>query len=312
MKKIIICLLGVFALLNLYGCTNKKTEDNKNVVSTFELHKMNIDIHDDFVGLICEKESKKVVGEYNGLVPDKVNVIKGQAVKKGDVICTFDTEDLKKRIIYLKKILSGDFWGMTDVENTLYSEDYFSFESDNQIRTEIKKLESLQESPYIKAECKGIITNLYVTAGEKIFDNMIAELGVGKQIVIYVSDKQQLEYKKGMKVRIFSQTENSKFFEGQVSEVEDYKEEAGYPVYINFEADSLYIGSKVGVQLVSDFRKDVYAVPYHYLKQDENGQYILSTNNVKIYVNEGLVTDYYVEIKSDSLKQGEKIIINEE
>lgn len=312
MKRIIIGLLVCLLMFNLYACKETDEEQSTSSLQKFELNRINIDTYDSFVGYVCEKEKQSLVGEYKGLIVDEVKVIKGQMVKKGDVICTFNKEDLENRIIYLNKFLNGNIEGITDAEISLYGEDYLELESVSQVMTQIDKLKTLQATPYVKSECIGVVLDLNVEPGQRFTNNIIADIGIGKQIVVYVSDKQQYDYLRGMSARIFLKGQSERYIDGMVTEISNYKMEEGYPVYIDFESDNLFMGSKVGIQLITDSKEDVYAIPYYYLLQNEKGFYIINDKNKKIYVEVGLVTDYYVEIDADDVCQGDYIIKSEE
>ncbi|MBQ4057792.1 MAG: hypothetical protein IJD40_02530 [Lachnospiraceae bacterium] len=312
MKKIFIIVLLLLLVLGLYAC--KESDEQQSIISIqkYELNKISIDSYDSFVGHVCEKERWHLVGEYGGLIVDDVKVIKGQKIKKGDIICTFNQDDLESRILYLKKYLSGNIEGITDAEISLYGEDYLKLESISQIKEEIEKLKLIQDKPYIESDCVGVVLDLNIENGAKITNNIIADIGIGKQILIYVSDKQQVDYFTGMCVRIFSKSHSEQYIEGVVTEISNYKMQNGYPVLIEFVSDDLFIGSQVGIQLITDSREDVYAVPYYFLQQNEKGSYIVNENNQRIYVNVGLVTDYYVEIEAEDLKQGDFAIMSNE
>lgn len=66
-------------------------------------------------------------------------------------------------------------------------------------------------------------------------------------------------------------------------------------------------------QQIENEAKDVLAVPSSYIMTDESGENVVYVKNADgskrdVRVVTGLKTDYYVEVKSDELKEGDTII----
>ena len=68
--------------------------------------------------------------------------------------------------------------------------------------------------------------------------------------------------------------------------------------------------------IVTEEKKDVFAVPDNCLQKDSKGWYITvqkEENETEIlYVDKGLTTDYYTEISGKDVKEGMEIITPED
>ncbi len=305
---IIICI----TLLCLFFFWSKSVNDRKSdeeYTESFELEKMDICDCIELSGVVEAKEKKCVLIYEKGLIVKDVVVKKGEAVNKGDTICILDIENINKRINYLTKLSRNIF---CNTENTNdFVKDYMHFDR-NDIENELEKLGEWERKPYIKAEYDGIILDVYVEKGKAIENNLVADIGVGKKVVAYASDKQVLEIKKDMETMIYSISITPKYIKGKIYNINSLKQEKGYGVETDAaESDLLYIGTSVGVRIITKMKKNVFAIPYSLLNEDGKGIFIIYKDGKKEYVKKGLTTDYYVEIISDSLQEGQIIIMND-
>lgn len=307
----IVIVLCVILLCVFFFCHRSVSDKDfeKGYTASFELEKM--DIYDciDLSGVVDAKEHKGVLVYEKGMMVGDVTVKKGEAVKKGDTICTLDIENINKRINYLTELNANNLY---DTENTNdFEKDYMNFDSYD-IKNELDKLGEWKRTPFIKAEYDGIILDVYVENGKVIENNLVADIGVGKKVTAYASDKQVLEIKRNMEAMIYSISNTQEYIWGNIYNMNPLKEEKGYGIEIDSaDSDLLYIGTSVGVRVVTQMKKNVFAIPYFMLNEDSKGTFIIYKDGKREYVRKGLVTDYYVEVISDSLQMGQIIIMND-
>lgn len=100
---IIIAIVAVIAIIIavMVHKTKKKAEElmGQMTQETYVLEKRNLVKSVSGTGKIASVEKKDiVVSSLNNVKVDTVNVKLGDAVKEGDIICTFDTEDIERNL----------------------------------------------------------------------------------------------------------------------------------------------------------------------------------------------------------------------
>lgn len=108
---IIIAIIAVIAIIIavMVHKTKKKAEEllGQMTQETFVLEKRNLVKSVSGTGKIASVEKKDiVVSSLNNVKVDTVNVKLGDAVKEGDIICTFDTEDIERNLANAKTDLA--------------------------------------------------------------------------------------------------------------------------------------------------------------------------------------------------------------
>ncbi len=89
----------------------------------------------------------------------------------------------------------------------------------------------------------------------------------------------------------------------------------GAEVTVDSKTDSLKVGMNATVQLLVSTKDDVYQVPIDAVGNDDSGDYVYRKTSgegtnmqfEKVYITKGESNDYYVEISSDSLADGDII-----
>lgn len=93
----------------------------------------------------------------------------------------------------------------------------------------------------------------------------------------------------------------------------------GYEVQIALKTadDRLKLGLTARCSIVEEEAADVFAVPYDAVSQNTSGESVInvsegengSVSKKQIVVTKGMESDYYVEVQSDELTEGMKVII---
>ena len=192
------------------------------------------------------------------------------------------------------------------------------------------QLDNLQEKINkctVTAPQSGIITALNISEGSIPNTDSIISIENDSSLKITVSIKESdiLNVTEGMKAIIKTSATGEKSYSGSVLRVEkvistgNSSSDEGYSteIMIDNKDSDLYIGMNAKVQIILEEKSDVLAVPYDsILQNDEDDFYIMiaETNDGVNYsarsvvIEKGLETDYYVEIISSEISEGDILI----
>ncbi len=144
------------------------------------------------------------------------------------------------------------------------------------------------------------------------------------EVQVDVSENDILSIIKGMSAEITASALGKDVINGKVERIEmssNGKEadgsSSGYAVEVSFDDSKLLLGMNANVKIVLDHKENVLCLPYDAVQKDENDNcYVWKAdktagNNYKIKkidIKTGFEADYYTEITSGDLKEGDIVI----
>lgn len=207
-----------------------------------------------------------------------------------------------------------------DYEKSLISNGNDEYEN------QLKKLKSEKEHLIVKAHRSGIIAESYASEGGYAMDGCLFRIGsLGEyKAETYVSSQDILDIKTGMKASVKTILTGADTIEARVVRVSDVFSTAnnGYAVELEI-LDNSYMSQlrhnvKATAKIYSSDLGNLPAVQYDAIAEDKVGnacvfravkrgtEYIAE----KVPVEKGYEGSFYVEVKSDELKEGDLIIGN--
>ncbi len=215
------------------------------------------------------------------------------------------------------------------IESAQEALDNEDFLEEDDTQKELKELQKQIDSCVVKATCSGVITALNIAEGSFATTNslMTIEDTDVLRINVSISESDILNVHEGQKAIIHTNATGETEFTGEVSHVVNILSQSsdpysgvsgGYSAEITIDKNeaTLLIGMNAKVKLILDEEKDVFAVPYDAIKEDEDGKhtiFLAEQEGSKYKVNEipvevGLETSYFTEVKSKVLSEGDIVI----
>lgn len=208
-------------------------------------------------------------------------------------------------------------------------------ESEKTAVKNVDKMQKLLDQCTVKAPASGVVTAVNVKAGDHYKGDTIATIQNTEDYKVCVSVDQYdvVDIQAGMNATVSTGTTDSDI-EAQVSSVAmtpvsggsndssssegSSSSSASYAVELTFRnsdeiRDRLRVGMTAKVTIIQQEALQVYAVSQEYLTSDEDGNDMIqvreSDGTIRdIKVETGLETDYYIEIRSDELKEGMAVV----
>ena len=218
--------------------------------------------------------------------------------------------------------------GQSNIEMAKRNAEY----NEKNAQNDVEKIKDQINEAVIISPIDGIVTNLNVSAGEIYKGDVIAVVQNNKGFKAS-AEADQIDISdiaKNMKASISTKTTGDTEMTGEVTFVSPIpgitntskdssstsKSSSGnYPIEVTIKDPSsrLRIGMTAKIKIIENEAKDVLAVPSSYIMTDESGENVVYVKNADgskrdVRVVTGLKTDYYVEVKSDELKEGDTII----
>jgi len=199
--------------------------------------------------------------------------------------------------------------------------------------SDLEKVQNQIKEAVITAPIDGIVTNLNVSVGDTYKGDTIAVI---QNISTFKASAEADQYDisdvaKDMKAVVTTKTTGDEEMQGKVTFVspipgvtnnsKDSTSTAkvssnNYPIEVTLDdpSDRLRIGMTAKLKIIEKEAAGVLAVPSSYITTDDEGNSIVNvqsadgstTTPVKVTV--GLKTDYYVEIQSDEIKEGDTVV----
>ncbi len=205
------------------------------------------------------------------------------------------------------------------------------FDTDSSIQNQLDKLQERIDKCEVRAPRSGIITALSVAEGSIPTTDaiMTIEDSSALHINVTVNEADILNVKEGQKAVITATATGEKEFTGKVDRVVNISSQGvnpytgesqnnGYTAEITLDpSDSqLLIGMNAKVRIILDEKKDVIAVPYDAIIEEDDGSFsvFVAEDNGDTYtakkhsIEKGLETNYLTEIVSSDIKDGDLII----
>lgn len=208
------------------------------------------------------------------------------------------------------------------------------FSKDDSAKSQLTKLKEQLDNCVIKAPMDGLITALNVAEGNIPTTDtiMTIEDDSALKISATVREADIFSIEPGMKALVKTTATKDKEFVGEVTKVVKIyspatfvgytEKEGGYTVEITaIDTEDLYIGMSAKADIILDEKKQTFAVPYDSIVQDDNNDsvvYIAKDQGNGTYKAEAvkvtpqMETDYFIEIDSDDIKEGDMVVLTSE
>ncbi|MEE1281409.1 MAG: biotin/lipoyl-binding protein [Acutalibacteraceae bacterium] len=180
-----------------------------------------------------------------------------------------------------------------------------------------KKLEKTE----ITSTVSGVVSDIYVQDGGYVFGGKICQIQDHNKLHFeaYVLPDNIEELTKDSKLILQFASNNYEDVYGHITDIDSYydNENGGYKISFTTDEDidsyDIYPGFVVSVKIILAERHDIFTVPYDSIAEGENGKYYVekydeaTDTSETIEVTKGLITDYYIEVSSEQLQEGDKI-----
>jgi len=139
-----------------------------------------------------------------------------------------------------------------------------------------------------------------------------------------IAENKIVELKKGMDVKIKTATTGDEEVDGVIRSISRYGNNNENVVNYSLDIDlldetkssELMMNMTANIRIVQDTVKDVYAVPYDAVLNDDGQDYILTAEPLKdhyilkrVYVEKGVNSNYLCEINGEELKDDMLVVI---
>ena len=197
---------------------------------------------------------------------------------------------------------------------------------------ELAKLYRQRDEMTVTAEQSGIITKLNVSQGS-IPNGVLMQIEDNKNLKVKVNikEKEILDVKNGLQATITADALPDKVYKGTVNKVINFAassddmimDESGSGANANYSAEviindenELLLGMNAKVDILIEEKADILSVPVDSIVEEDGEKFVyraVRQNNdeyklEKVLVETGSDDGYYVEIKSDELKEKDLIV----
>ena len=240
-------------------------------------------------------------------------------------------EPINDQIRAAQKTLDQAKEAQKRVAESLSSSDYIKTltDSEAEIRDyeeQLKKLKEEKENLVVKAPKSGIIADCYASEGGYAFDGGLFRIGTlgSYKVEAYVNSKDILDIKPGMEASFKTTLTGAEEIGGKVTKVSDIYNAAGDGYAVELEITDKSVMDKLRHNVYTSAKiylvnmGSIPAVQYDALVDDGNGgNYVFKAVKKgdeyvaeKVSVKKGYEADFYVEVTSDQLNEGDLIVGN--
>lgn len=203
-------------------------------------------------------------------------------------------------------------------------------------KAQVKSYQDQIKDGIIKSDVSGVVTSVSVKAGDIYTGSVIAVIEGTEQFIIEseIDEYDIADVNVGMSVLIKTDATRDQELKGKIIYVSpssttsqagatgltttSQNSKATYKVKIELESQNerLRLGMNAKLSIITDSRENVWTVPYDAIyTRDDGSKYIEILKNEEteekeeLDVETGLESSYYVEIKSDKLTDGMKVVL---
>lgn len=330
MRKKVIVLMLVLALMGLAGCESRDNGDRAQVyIEEYEKIEYETvavergDITPQFVLVVYSDGfyRKNYYPMLDNVEVEQVYVKKGDTVKEGDVMITFKSGDISEQIEKYENKLNQDimlvdhYSNLMSIDPTLdYSADIKLIKDDIEVcNLYIEELKSKLSLYNVVAEGTGMVTMIldrldygYVNTADNI---MSVSYGTGEY---YATTQEDYDFKIG---DVYEGSYSTYRYSLELTDIQDVKNENGEDekkLYFKLAMDGVAGVDNMQVILSKETLENVLYLPEKsvFYANGSNYVYMLDENGYReaVEVKTGEVIDEYVVIES-GLEEGDKVVI---
>ncbi|MCQ2416741.1 MAG: efflux RND transporter periplasmic adaptor subunit [Oscillospiraceae bacterium] len=198
---------------------------------------------------------------------------------------------------------------------------------DDDMETQLKKIQEQIDSCVITAPADGVITQLNITEGSYPMSANLMVIEDTDSLIVkgQVSESVILSLEEGMRCEINATAIQDQEITGSVKRIEKIVSSnsevalSGYTVEVSIDKkdSNLLIGMSASAKIILDEKKQVLSVPYDAILGGETGGYFVyvlesadpgKVRLVKKNVEVGFIGDYYTEIIGSEVKAGDYVV----
>lgn len=274
-------------------------------------------------------------GEYDEMAEKQAEVAYSQYSQTeaeystlGEQLSTYDNAVQDARDAYNRTVKTAD----QAIQNAKDSIDAEKFDSDSSTQSQLDKIKEKIDKCTVKATTDGIVTAIDVAEGSFPSASSIMTIEDNSQlrIKVQINESDILNVHEGQKAVITTTATGDKEFIGKVDRVVNIfsgqlsnaitgeASGGGYSAEITIDDTDnvLLIGMSAKVKIILDEKPNVIAVPYDAIVEEDDGTFSVfiaqgsegAYTAKKIKVETGMEANYYTEITSSTIKEGDIII----
>lgn len=281
----------------------------------------------DTLASIKVKGNLSLRNQYDSAKRNYANAIESYDTNK----VLFDQGGISKSVLdQSEDQVTSTYNSMKDIESSLMTS---NVERDIELQTKSvelveTRLNNLKEdlvNTEMKASMNGVITKKIVKVGDTLSKQVVAfevqdvkHLKVQANISQYSIDKIAV----GQKVEVFTLTDKSTIYQGEVVKIDPIGTPANNDVIIPVtievmeEAKVLKPGYTVNFNIVVTEKTDVLKVPFEALVRETDGTYFVNVakdgTSTPVEVKTGARDDINVEVTGEGLTEGDELIVTTE
>ena len=232
----------------------------------------------------------------------------------------FSAIDVKKKA-YDQAVKNRDEY--LSSQNSANEIKQYKSSSIDELQKTLDKLNEEKNNLIVKAERSGVISECFVTEGGYSLNKELFKIGsLGDlRVDASISSSDILDVKPGQDVKIITTLTGSKKIDGKVTKVSEIFDGIGYTAEIEFNDKSvmelLKPNISASVKIFIENHGSVDAVPYDSVFKKDGQEYVFRAvkngdgyKAEKVSVETGLESDFYIEITSSELKEGDLVLGN--
>ncbi|MBE6843278.1 MAG: HlyD family efflux transporter periplasmic adaptor subunit [Ruminococcus sp.] len=186
----------------------------------------------------------------------------------------------------------------------------------------LDELKRQREHIVVTAPRSGVVTDCYVNEGSFTNEGELFKIGTlgDYKVEAVITDRDILNVKVGDEVYFTTVLTGDMEISGYIESISEYFNGFGYSATVKItDSDAMKLlkpNINTAVRVYTNKADELYSVAYDAIEQDENGNsYVLRAveNNgqftaQKVEVQTGIESDFYVEIVSSDLKEGDLVV----
>lgn len=315
---------------NIYEEYKEAKDELEKAKKDLETKEKAFNDYEDTYNNMCE-EVNNIEQTKSTLESEKNQAKNNMELKKSKLDLLKTTLETTKNTQSNINAITDSFSNIGDMSTTI----------DSNIKTlesQKKTLEEQVNKSVIKAPIDGIVTTVNTTDGSTYMGGSIVKIedNEGFSIEAFIDEYDIPDVKEGMKVLIKTDATRDEELTGEVFDIAKTPSSTQTPsltsnsgntsykikIKIDNNNDRLRLGMNARLSIITNMLENVITVPYTSIHEEDNEdplttpkKYIEITKDnetsTKVYIETGIEGNYYVEVTSDNVKEGMKVVIPE-